>query len=73
MDDSYTGKLRLKVSPKGAIQVDGMRRFPITLYRDEMEALLNRADAIKAFIAANASTLKNKPESDGNGGGGHAI
>jgi len=72
-DDSYTGKLKLKVSPKGAIQIDGMRRFPITLYRDEFEALLNRADAIRGFIAANSTALKAKPDGNGDGGGGHSI
>ncbi len=71
--DNFTGKLKLKVSPKGAIQIDGMRRFPITLYRDEFEALLNRADAIREFIAANSRDLKAKAEESGNGGGGHAI
>lgn len=72
-DDRYTGKLRLKVSAKGAIQLDGMRRMPITLYKEEMEAILTRADAIRGFIAANDAALKAKPDGNGDGGGGHAI
>ncbi len=31
-------KVTIKVSRKGAIQLDGLRRFPITLYRDEWGA-----------------------------------
>ena len=70
VNDAYTGKLKLKVSKNGAVQVDGMRRFPITLYRDEFEALLNRADAIRAFIAANAKALKTKEDKAADGGNG---
>lgn len=72
-DDAYTGKLKLKVSPKGAVQIDGMRRFPITLYRDEFEALLSRADNIREFIRTNDRQLKNKPDGEGGGGGGTSI
>ncbi len=73
VNDRYTGKLKLKVSAKGAIQLDGMRRMPITLYRDEMEALLNRADAIRAFITANDRDLKAKADSENGGGSGTSI
>ena len=71
VQDAYTGKLKLKVSKNGAVQLDGMRRFPITLYRDEFEAILNRADTIRAFMAANSKALKtkaDKAEENGNGG-----
>ena len=51
------GKLTIKVSDKGAISVYGMGRWPVTLYRGQMERLLEAAPQIRAFITANASTL----------------
>lgn len=55
-------KLTLKVSQKGAVQLDGLRRFPVTLYRDEWEQVLEIAPEIKAFIAVNKSKLAEKGE-----------
>lgn len=52
--------LTLKVSDKGAISVYGMGRFPITLYRGQMERLLGMAPAIRAFIEANSARLSVK-------------
>jgi hypothetical protein len=52
--------LRLKVSEKGALSVYGMGRFPVTLYKEQWLRLLNIADDIRAFIAANDSQLKAK-------------
>jgi hypothetical protein len=52
--------LRLKVSEKGAISVYGMGRFPVTLYKEQWLKLLNIADDIRAFIAANEGQLKTK-------------
>ena len=49
--------LTLKVSEKGAISVYGLGRFPITLYRGQMERLLKHAPTITAFIQANAALL----------------
>lgn len=55
-------KLTLKVSVKGAVQLDGLRRFPVTLYRDEWEQVLEMGNEIKAFIAANKHKLAEKGE-----------
>ena len=52
--------LRLKVSEKGALSVYGMGRFPVTLYKEQWLKLLNIADDIRAFIAANERQLKAK-------------
>jgi hypothetical protein len=52
--------LRMKVSEKGALSVYGMGRFPVTLYKEQWLRLLNIADDIRAFIAANDSQLKAK-------------
>lgn len=53
-------QIRMKVSEKGGLSVYGMGRFPVTLYRGQWERLFTVIDDIKAFIAANESTLKVK-------------
>ena len=50
----------LKVSEKGGVSVYGMGRFPVTLYKEQWETLLGRADEIKEFLEANAAKLKVK-------------
>jgi hypothetical protein len=50
----------MKVSEKGALSVYGMGRFPVTLYKEQWVKLLDMADDIRAFIAANHSALKEK-------------
>ena len=52
--------VRLKVSEKGAVSVYGMGRFPVTLYKEQWLRLLDMADEIRAFIAANEAELKSK-------------
>ena len=51
---------RMNVSAKGAVSVYGMGRFPVTLYKEQWIKLLDMADEIRAFIAANESQLKAK-------------
>ena len=53
-------KLTYKVGEKGNVCVYGLGRFPVTLYASQWERLLSEADAIKAFITANASKLARK-------------
>ena len=53
--------ITLKVSEKGAISIYGLGRFPITLYRGQMERLLAHAPTIARFIEANAALLSVKP------------
>lgn len=55
-------KVSLKVSEKGGISIYGLRRFPITLYRRELEAVLSRSEEIHAFIDANSARLNTKTE-----------
>jgi len=52
--------ITMKVSEKGGLSVYGMGRFPITLYKEQWLKLLDMSDAIRAFIVANAGTLKSK-------------
>jgi len=54
------GSVSLKVSEKGAVSVYGLGRFPVTLYKEQWAKLLDMADEIRAFIAANESKLKAK-------------
>ncbi|MGE0439242.1 MAG: hypothetical protein AB7L66_13840 [Gemmatimonadales bacterium] len=50
----------LKVSEKGGVSVYGLGRFPITLYQEQWLKLLDMAEEIRTFIAANAGQLKKK-------------
>ena len=52
--------LSLKVSEKGGVSVYGLGRFPVTLYREQWEKLLDLADDIRGFIRANEHLLKVK-------------
>ncbi len=50
--------LSLKVSQKGGVSVYGLGRFPVTLYKEQWEKLLDISDDIRAFIQENESQLK---------------
>ena len=50
----------IKVSEKGAVSVYGLGRFPVTLYKEQWEKLLDMADELRAFIRENAGSLKTK-------------
>ena len=50
----------LKVSAKGAVSVYGMGRFPVTLYKQQWERLLDHTDDIKSFIKDNEADLTTK-------------
>lgn len=52
--------ITFKVSPKGAISVYGMGRFPVTLYKQQWEKLLSRASDLLEFMRANESKLSTK-------------
>lgn len=54
------GRLYLKVSEKGAVSVYGLGRFPVTLYKEQWEKLLEMVEEIKTFIKANEAGLKTK-------------
>jgi hypothetical protein len=54
------GQMSLKVSEKGALSVYGMGRFPVTLYREQWEKLLEMKDVILHFIQENDTLLKKK-------------
>ena len=49
--------LTMKVSEKGALSIYGLGRFPVTLYRGQIERLLAAKPTIEAFIKANDTLL----------------
>lgn len=51
------GKLTIKVGQKGNICIYGLGRFPVSLYRSQMERLLDEEETIRAFIQANVADL----------------
>ena len=53
-------EIRLQVSQKGAVSLYGLRRFPITLYADEWERILDLAGKVRAFIKENEGSLSRK-------------
>jgi hypothetical protein len=50
----------MKVSEKGGVSIYGLGRFPVTLYKEQWEKLLDMSDDIRAFIKENVSKLKIK-------------
>ena len=44
----------------GAISAYGLGRFPVTLYRGQMERLLDYEPTIREFIRINRASLKTK-------------
>jgi hypothetical protein len=52
----------MKVSEKGGVSIYGLGRFPVTLYKEQWEKLLDMSDDIRAFILENGSKLKIKED-----------
>ncbi len=56
-----TGSLEFRVGEKGGVSVYGLGRFPVTLYYEQWNRLLNVSDHLRAFLEENKSRLKLKP------------
>jgi hypothetical protein len=52
--------ISIRVSEKGGVSVYGLGRFPVTLYKEQWNRLLDMADDIRAFIAEHETELKTK-------------
>ena len=50
----------LRVSEKGGVSVYGLGRFPVTLYKEQWQKLLDMADEIRAFLREHDAELKAK-------------
>lgn len=52
--------MSFKVGEKGNLCIYGLQRFPFSFYRQQIEAILDNADAIRAFIKTNSDKLTSK-------------
>jgi hypothetical protein len=57
-----SGKLEFKVGDKGGVSVYGLGRFPVTLYYEQWIKLLDAKEDLEAFLEANRSRLKLRPQ-----------
>ena len=57
-------RVALKVGEKGGVSVYGLRRFPVTLYKEQWVKLLDLADDIRAFLQEHDAELKAKKTKD---------
>lgn len=53
-------RVSIKVSEKGGVSVYGLGRFPVTLYKEQWEKLIEMGEEIRAFIRENDEKLKKK-------------
>jgi len=53
-----SGDLEFKVGEKGGVSVYGLGRFPVTLYYEQWIKLLEKTDALRAFLEENKVKLK---------------
>lgn len=55
-----TKEITFKVTPKGCIGIYGLRRMPISLYKDELEKIREKIDdgSLDNFIEENKKLLK---------------
>ena len=50
----------VKVSPNGCVQVNGIRKFPISFYKNEWETIFSLQERIETFIVDNDEALATK-------------
>jgi hypothetical protein len=55
-----TGELDFKVGEKGGVSVYGLGRFPVTLYYEQWNRLLEAVPKLREFLEENKSKLKLK-------------
>lgn len=56
----HSGELSFKVGEKGGVSVYGLGRFPVTLYYEQWNRLLEAAPKIREFLEENKTRLKLK-------------
>ncbi len=66
VEGKKAGKLEFRVSEKGGVSVYGLGRFPVTLYAEQWEKLLDVAEELRAFVEQEKrkGTLKLKGRSE---------
>lgn len=50
----------IKVSPKGCVQINGIRKFPVTFYKNEWEQIFGLKAEIEQFIVDHDNELATK-------------
>lgn len=56
------GTLEFRVGEKGGVSVYGLGRFPVTLYYEQWNRLLDVSDELRSFLEENKSRLKLKDQ-----------
>ena len=52
--------IEIKVSQKGCVQINGIRKFPITFYKEEMKTIFNMKPEIESFMDEHSNELASK-------------
>lgn len=60
LKQNATAKISLKVSEKGAVSLYGLGRFPVTLYAEQWNKVIDNIERIKTFITDNTHLLSLK-------------
>lgn len=60
LKDKSKRAVYLKVSEKGGLSLYGLGRFPVTLYKEQWDKLLQMADEIRSFLREHDGELKTK-------------
>ena len=61
------GDLHFKIAEKGGVSAYGLGRYPVTLYYEQWQKLLDAVEPLRAFLEANKGALKMrdpKPEAE---------
>jgi len=53
-----SGALYFKIAAKGGVSAYGLGRYPVTLYYEQWQKLLDGAAPLRAFLEANKEALK---------------
>ncbi len=59
-DKKRSGTIEFRVGEKGGVSVYGLGRFPVTLYYEQWNRLLDASPDLKKFLEDNKGKLKLK-------------
>ena len=57
---SNVRSISFKIGEKGGLSVYGLGRFPVTLYKEQWERLLDHKEVILEYLEENASRMKTR-------------
>jgi hypothetical protein len=57
MRKQQSSRIVAKISPKGAVSIYGLGRFPVTLYASQLARLLGERDNLLSFMKAHVGEL----------------